>query len=255
MPPILIIFILGLFLGTLLNVVIIWLPREGARQEAPPGRAEGPGEAPQAGAPGGWPLTGWQHVPVVGWLVARRRGQAVHWIFPLVELATGVSLALLYARYGLATPFFYLAFVAAVLIVTGAIDWLHRSIYTVVILGGALVALAAASFISRHSLANALVGALVAGFVFVIFYMLARAMYPGAAAPFGLGDVYLAIFIGAAVGFTNLLPAIFLGMLLAGLFSVAILVLRRAGRPTQQYISYGTFLCVGALAYLLTRGL
>jgi leader peptidase (prepilin peptidase)/N-methyltransferase len=232
-----IVFVLGLFLGTLLNALIIWLPREGVR--------------------GGWPLTGWQHVPVAGWLMQRGQGHGhpFHWIFPLVELIAGASLALLYARYGLAVSFFFLAFVAAVLIVTGAIDWLHRYIYTVVILGGALVAVAASSFVPRHSLANALIGVLVAGFVFVAFFALARAMYPRKAAPFGLGDVYLAIFIGAAVGFTNLLPAIFVGMLLAGLFSVAILAVRWAGRTGPEYISYGTFLCIGALAYLLARGL
>ena len=35
----------------------------------------------------------------------------------------------------------YLAFVTAVLLMTAAIDWLHRSIYTFVILGAALIAL------------------------------------------------------------------------------------------------------------------
>ena len=65
-----------------------------------------------------------------------------------------------------------------------------------------------------------------------------------------------AIFIGAAVGIVNLMPAIFIGMLLAGLFSAALLLMRRAGWPgVPEYISYGTFLCIGALDYLLARGL
>ncbi|MEN9936664.1 MAG: hypothetical protein RLZZ387_3243 [Chloroflexota bacterium] len=246
-PATLLVFALGLALGALLNIVVIRLPREGTM--------------------GGWPrcvrcgrpLAWWQLLPLVGWLAqggrARCCGRALPWIFPLIELVTGASLALLYARYGLTAPFFYLAFVAAVLIVTGAIDWLHRFIYTFVILGGALIALVVSPFITRHSLPNALVGALVAGFIFAIFFALARAMYPAKSAPFGLGDVYLAIFIGAAVGITNLMPAIFYGMLLAGIFSAALILLRRVGRATPEYISYGTFLCVGALGYLLVRGL
>ncbi|MFO7166872.1 MAG: prepilin peptidase [Chloroflexota bacterium] len=244
----LLVFVIGLCVGSLLNLVVVRLPREGAFGGWP--------RCTRCGRPLAW----WQMLPLVGWLAQRGRGRCcgrpLGWIFPLVELTSGVSLALLYARYGLGAPFFYLAFVAAVLIVTGAIDWLHRFIYTFVILGAALVAVIGAPFVPHHSLLNALLGALVAGFVFAIFFALARAMYPGRSAPFGLGDVYLAIFIGAAVGIVNLMPAIFIGMLLAGLFSAALLLMRRAGWPgVPEYISYGTFLCIGALGYLLARGL
>jgi leader peptidase (prepilin peptidase) / N-methyltransferase len=248
MDPILpLVFVIGLFGGALLNLVVIRLPREGAMAGWP--------RCTRCGRPLAW----WQLLPVVGWLAQGGRGRCcgrrLGWIFPVVELLFGLSLALLYQRHGLATPFFYLAFVSAVLIVTGAIDWLHRFIYTFVILGSAVFALFGAHFVTRHSLTNALLGALAGGFLFAIFYALARAMYPGKAAPFGLGDVYLAIFIGAAVGITNFMPALFAGMLLAGLFSVVLLLLRRAGRPGPEYISYGTFLCIGALGYLLARGL
>ena len=85
-------------------------------------------------------------------------------------------------------------------------------------------------------------------------FALARLLFPAASSPFGLGDVYLAIFIGAAVGLTNLMPALLYGMLLAGAFSAALLVMRLAGRRNiPQYISYGTFLCMGALGFLLLR--
>jgi leader peptidase (prepilin peptidase)/N-methyltransferase len=159
-------------------------------------------------------------------------------------------------RYGFGGAFFNMSFVAAVLLVTGAIDWLHRSIYTFVILGAVLITLLAAQAIPAHSFTNSLLGALVAGFVFAIFFVLARALFPGKAAPFGLGDVYLGIFIGAAVGLTRLGPALFYGMLLAGVYSAAVILVRRAGRVgVSEYISYGTFLCLGALGYLLFFGL
>jgi leader peptidase (prepilin peptidase)/N-methyltransferase len=125
----------------------------------------------------------------------------------------------------------------------------------VVILGGALVALLAAALVPELNFLSSLLGALAAGFVFAIFFALARLLFPAASSPFGLGDVYLAIFIGAAVGLLNLMMALFYGMLLAGVFSAALIVLRRAGRPNiPQYISYGTFICLGALGYLLLWG-
>jgi leader peptidase (prepilin peptidase)/N-methyltransferase len=245
---IIVVFIAGLFLGTLLNVVIIRLPREKSLA--------------------GWPrctrcgrsLAWWQALPLVGWLAqggrARCCGRSLKPLFPLIELLSAVVLATFYARYGLSVPFWYLSFVAAVLIVTGAIDWLHRSIYTFVILGAALIALITSAIAPIHSFRNALLGALVAGFVFAIFFGLARVLFPGKSSPFGLGDVYLGIFIGAALGLTNLMPSLFYGILLAGLFSAVLIVAKRIGRANvPEYISYGTFLCLGALGYLLRWGL
>lgn len=241
------VFVVGLLLGSLLNVVVVRLPRERHM--------------------GGWPrctrcgrrLAWWQLLPLLGWLAqggrGRRCGRRLNWLFPLVELISGAALALFFLRYGLGVVLLYLAFVMAILLITGAIDWLHRSIYTFVILGGALLALLAAAAVPGHSLLNALLGGLAAGFLFTIFFGLARLLYPSKASPFGLGDVYLAIFIGVAVGLKNLFPALFYGILLAGVFSAAIIILRRSGRPTPEYISYGTFLCLGTLGYLLLWGL
>jgi leader peptidase (prepilin peptidase)/N-methyltransferase len=242
------VFIAGLFLGTLLNIIVIRLPRESSLGGWP--------HCTRCGRPLAW----WQMLPLIGWLAQAGRARcckrSLNPLFLLIELITGVTLALFYRQYGLSAPFWYLAFVAAVLIVTGAIDWMHRSIYTFVILGAALIALLATTVAPIHSFRNALVGALVAGFVFTIFFALARVLFPGKSSPFGLGDVYLGIFIGAAVGLTNLMPSLFYGMVMAGMFSAILIVAKRAGRKNvPEYISYGTFLCLGALGYLMRWGL
>ena len=242
------VFVAGLFLGTLLNLIVIRLPQE-----------HGLGGWPRC-TRCGRPLAWWQVLPLLGWLAQAGRARcckrSLSPLFPLIELITGLTLARFHVLYGLNMPFWYLAFVAAVLIVTGAIDWLHRSIYTFVILGSALIVLLATTVAPIHSFRNALAGALVAGFVFVIFFALARILFPGKSSPFGLGDVYLGIFIGAAVGLTNLLPSLFYGMVLAGAFSAVLIVAKRSGRPNvPEYISYGTFLCLGALGYLVRWGL
>jgi leader peptidase (prepilin peptidase)/N-methyltransferase len=249
-PLIAIVFVAGLLLGTLLNLVIIRLPREGASGGGKP-------HCTRCGAPLAW----WQLLPVVGWVAQGGRGRCcgkpLNWIFPLVELLMAFSLVRFYQLYGFQLIFFYLAFVTAILLITGGIDWLHRFIYTFVILGAALIALLASLALSPyHSILNSVLGALVSGFVFTLFFMLAKFLFPGKSAPFGLGDVYLSIFIGAALGLTRLDRALFYGMLLAGIYSAVLIVLRRIGRENvPEYISYGTFLCLGALSYLLIFGL
>jgi len=251
-PIIIVVFIAGLFLGALLNVVIVRLPRE-----------RGLGAQPRC-TRCGRPLAWWQLLPIVGWLAQGGRGRCcgrrLHWLFPLVELLAAAALARFYFFYGtqgVFGVFFYLAFVAAVLLVTGAIDWLHRSIYTFIILGAALIALLASLVLPPyHNFVNALLGLLAAGVVFAIFFVLARMLFPGKAAPFGLGDVYLGIFIGAAIGLTRLTSALFYGMLLAGIYAALVIGARRMGRAeVSEYISYGSFLCLGALVFLLWRGL
>lgn len=243
-----VVFTAGLLMGALLNIVVVRLPREREM--------------------GGWPrctrcrrpLALWQLLPIVGWLAQGGRGRCcgkrLHWVFPVVELCSAVALLVFYLRYELTAPFFYLSFVAAVLLLTGAIDWLHRSIYTLFILGPALLALLASFAVPGYSFISAIIGALFAGFAFLIMFMLARILFPAKSSPFGLGDVYLGIFIGAAVGINNMMPALFYGIVLAGVFSAIILLLRRAGRTDMpEYISYGSFLCLGALAYLMLQGL
>jgi leader peptidase (prepilin peptidase)/N-methyltransferase len=237
----------GLLLGGLLNIVVVRLPREKHF--------------------GGWPrctrcgqpLTRWQVIPLVGWLLQAGRAsccrKSLHWIHPLVDLLTALSCALLYLHYSVSPIFFYLVFISAILIITGAIDWLHRSIYTFVILGACLCALLASLAIPPINLLNAFAGLLIGGFVFLIFFMLARIMFPSHAAPFGLGDVYLAMFLGATFGITRLTNVLFIGMLLAGVFSIGVMIVRTIRRSTPTYIAYGTFLCLGALGYLLVRGL
>lgn len=239
------VFLAGLLLGTLLNVLIIRLPRERRLLGWP--RCTRTAE----------PLALWQVIPLAGWLLQRGRasdGRPLHWIYPLVELMSGLSLLRLYQLYGISPAFFYLAFVCAVLIVTGAIDWLHRFIYTFVILGAALVAIIAGPLVGLNWV-NVVLGALIGGFCFALFYLVARVLFPGPGVPFGLGDVYLVIFIGAAVGLLNLAPALFYGMLMAGIVSAGILIARRSGRPTPTYIAYGTYLCLGTILFIAIGGM
>jgi leader peptidase (prepilin peptidase)/N-methyltransferase len=243
-----IVFVAGLILGSLLNILVVRLPREREM--------------------GGWPrctrcgksLGLWQLIPLLGWLIQRGQGRCcgrrLQWIFPLVELISGLALVAFFLRYGLTGTFFFLCFVTAVLVLTGAIDWLHRSIYTLFILVPVVIAVVASPFVPTLGLLNSVVGAIMAGFTFVILFMLARVLFPAKASPFGLGDVYLGIFIGAVVGVNNMMPALFYGILLAGIFSAIILVLRRTGRQDMpEYISYGTFLCLGTLGFLALQGL
>lgn len=242
------VFFAGLVIGALLNVVIIRLPREKRLIGWP--RCTRSGES----------LAFWQLLPLAGWLLQRgraRNGKPIHWIYPLVELLTAVALTLFYQSYGFSALFFYLSFVSIVLIITGAIDWTHRYIYTFVILGAALLTLVihGIGIVPEMNLLNAAVGMLISGIFFTMLFILAKFLFPARSVPFGLGDVFLALFIGAAFGLTRLVSTLTYGVFMAGAVAVLIVSARHLlHRRVPEYMSYGSYLCLGAIVYLLVQG-
>lgn len=226
--------LVGLFVGNLLNLVI-------ARQLATFRRR---GYLLRASGPTGW-------LPVVGSLQARE------WVGLAVEVLCGLMAAALFLRYGLSLRSLLLFAASLVLIETGAIDFKIRMIDTLVLVVAMLAVLLLAPLISGGGAVAWLrsgLGLLVAGLVFLLLYGLSKVLFPGVAVPFGLGDVFLAAFIGALVGLVAVPTALFYGMLLAGLVAAVLVALRAAGRKVPKYIAYGTYLCLGTLLFLATRG-
>jgi leader peptidase (prepilin peptidase) / N-methyltransferase len=215
--------LLGLIAGNLLNIRI-------ARdvQEQP--------EAPQNHS--------WHdRIPIAG--AVRRRD----WVALTVELLSAAMAGVLVLHYGLSARSLFLFGASLVLIHTGAVDFRIRMIDTLVMVVATIVALALAP-VNELRYVRSAQGLATAAAMFLFFYVLAKVMFRGVHAPFGLGDVYLAAFIGALVGFFDLTTALFYGIGLAGLVATTLLIMRAMGRPTPMYISYGTYLCLGALLFL-----
>jgi len=223
---IIIVALLGLLLGTVLNQLIIWQLRE-------------PGEATTSTSSGSL-----RWLPIVGAVSSRA------WLALLVEAVTTVMAVVLWQYYGWTPRFWLLLAAALVLIDTGAIDWQVKLIDTLVMVVATVVALACAPLIIG-SWSRSLFGLIAAALVFVLVFVLAKVLYPGQQAPFGLGDVYLGMFIGALLGLYRVGPALFYGMSLAGLASVGLLLMLGYKRARHIPISYGSFLCLGVLIYLL----
>lgn len=220
---------LGLALGTALNQLI-------ARQLRDPEQAS-------RAAVG---LRGW--LPVVGPIVER------NWLALGVDVLTMVMAVVLWHYYGWQPRFWLLLAATLVLIDTAAIDWQVRLIDTLVMIGATVLAVALAPWIissqSIGSWQNSLLGMLTAGFIFLLFFVFAKMLYPQQHAPFGLGDVYLGMFIGALLGLFRVGPALFYGMMLAGVASMAIILFLGYQRARHIPIAYGSFLCLGVLLYL-----
>ncbi|KQV24293.1 hypothetical protein ASE03_03145 [Kitasatospora sp. Root187] len=95
----------------------------------------------------------------------------------------------------------------------------------------------------RQSLLRCLLAAAALGLGFALLALLA---------PIGLGDAKLAPSLGALLavtGWGTVLAGLMYAFLLAGLWAVALLLTRRAGR--QDALAFGPFLLLGALVAVL----
>jgi leader peptidase (prepilin peptidase)/N-methyltransferase len=265
--------VLGLLIGSFLNVVIHRVPR-GESVVHPPSHCPGCGR----------PVAPWENIPVLSylWLRGRCRGCGVRISlrYPAIELATGLLFVLIVARHGLAPMTLVYLLFAAALVAAAAIDFDHRIIPDRISIGGLLAALVlvpAAQAASGQPLGGTLVrtlsGALLGGgLLWTVGFAHARVSvgmgrsfehWPGDGEPhprpgsldywtwfpgLGFGDVKLLAMIGAVLGPLGVLEALIaaaLGGLVLGLgFAVAT---RRFDTP----FGFAPALALGALLVVL----
>lgn len=183
------------------------------------------------------------NIPLVSYVVLRGRCRAcgirIPWRYPAVELATGLLVAGCVLRFGLSGRAAVAAFFCAVLVAVSAVDLEHRIIPNRIVLPAAAVVLAAQTALEPSpEWAIAAFGA--SGFL-----LLAALLYP---AGMGMGDVKLALLMGAALGRT--VPvALLLGMA-AAMVPAFVLIARHGTRARKMGIPFGPFLALGSVAAL-----
>jgi len=234
--------ILGLVIGSFLNVCIDRLPRSKSIV-FPPSHCEACQHK----------LSVRDLIPVFSYLRLRGRCRYCQASIPRkllwVELATAVIFALLYWHYGLSAELVVMIFYACLFTIVFVIDLEHGLILNKVVYPSMVVALLLA-LLPRPwftqwvitGVANAALGGAVG---FVIFLLIALASRGG----MGWGDVKLAALIGLATGFPLVFLAIIMGAILGGIVAVALVIAKK--RKRRQTIPFGPFLALAAMVTLL----
>jgi leader peptidase (prepilin peptidase) / N-methyltransferase len=222
----------GLALGSFLNVVAARVPRKTSIVK--------PASACMSC---GTPIPKRDNVPVLSWLLLRGRcrncGVRISPLYPAVELVTAVLVAGCVLAFGLTGEMLVAAFFCAVLVAVSAIDLTHRIIPNRIVLPAFGVVLVANTLLEPSP--QWALGALGAsGFLF-----LAVLAYP---AGMGMGDVKLALLMGAALGKT-VAVALMLGMV-AALVPAVVLLARHGSKARKMGIPFGPFLAFGSVVAL-----
>ena len=222
----------GLALGSFLNVVAARVPLR--RSLVSPGSA-----CMSCGHEIAW----YDNVPLLSYALLRGRcrscGVHIALRYPVVELVTGLLFAGCFWKFGLSGSAAVAAFFCLALVAVSATDIEHRIIPNRIVLPAAGIVLAANT--TLHASPEWALGALGAsGFLFA-----AALAYP---AGMGMGDVKLALLMGAALGRT-VSAAMLIGMV-AALIPGLVLLARYGGAARKIRIPFGPFLALGSVVAL-----
>ena len=161
----------------------------------------------------------------------------------LATIAVAAFLSLLGAiRWGVHAETLVVIFTICTLVVISRHDFERRIIPNRIVVPAWIAVLLAQLALYPHHWVEWLVGSLGAG----LFFLAVVLAYP---AGMGMGDVKLALLIGAALGYA-VVSALFLGTLAAGLVA-AVMLFKEGSSARKRAIPLGPFLAAGAIVVLL----
>ena len=272
--------VLGLAVGSFLNVVVYRLPvmldREwraqcaelAGHEQRPPTMTHGPREpfnlvVPRSACPScKAPITALQNIPLISWVFLRGRcahcGAPISVRYPLVELLTGVLSAWVAARFGFGFPalaaLVFTWFLIALTFIDIDTQLLPDSLTLPLLWLGLTLSLwgpqgsAPVPVDVRSSLIGALAGYLSLWSVYHLFRLVTGKE------GMGYGDFKLFAALGAWLGWQMLLPVILIAAVVGAVAGVTMLAIRGQSRATP--IAFGPFLAAaGWLVLMFGHGL
>ena len=226
------IVLLGLIIGSFLNVCIYRIPLEQSLS-FPPSHCTSCESK----------IKRYDLIPVLSYIFlkgkCRNCGQKISVRYPVIELTTGVLFGALYIEYGLSFLLIKYAVLVCFLIVIGMIDFDTTDVYFKTTLSAVLVGVAFLiyGYFLGASVTTFLLGGLLGGAVIAIIILLTHGM--------GWGDAEICLFVGLFLGFKLTLLMLFLSFVIGGVIGIILILLKKKSR--KDYIPFGPFIAIGAI--------
>lgn len=235
-----IIFILGLCIGSFLNVCIYRLPA--SKSIVDPLRSI----CPNCNNP----ILFYDNIPVLSYLCLKGRCRYCHtrisFRYPLVEFITGIAAVNVFFTSGLTLEgLIYFVFIASLIVIT-FIDIDHKIIPDIITLPGILLGLVASFALPAVTFKASLLGLLIGGgsLLCVAWVYTLITGKDG----MGGGDIKLLGMMGTIVGWKGVIFTIFVSSMVGTCVGMILMLVK--GKNMKFAIPFGPFLSVGAILYI-----
>lgn len=229
--------IIGLVIGSFLNVCIYRIPREESISY-PPSHC---GSCNHKLAP-------LDLIPLVSYIFLRGRcrycREKISIRYPVVEALNGILYVIVYMRYGLTIFTVKFCILASLLIVIGLIDYNTQDVYTSTTAFGLIIGvifIAVQNFIYKEGTADILIGALAGVLIIGMIVFLTGGM--------GEGDIEIAGVCGLFLGVKLILLTLFISVIVGGITGIIILALKL--KDKKDSMAFGPCIAMGAIVSML----
>ncbi|KYH35320.1 type 4 prepilin-like protein leader peptide-processing enzyme [Clostridium tepidiprofundi DSM 19306] len=226
------IFVIGLIVGSFLNVCIYRIPR-GESIAYPPSHCTVCGSR----------IKYYDLIPIVSWIALRGKcrncGERISIKYPLIELSTGLLFALAYIEYGLTIYSLKYIVLISYLIVIGIIDYNTTDVYSVTTWSGIIlgVVFIIINYFMGLPIKTYIYGGLLSGGIIAVIILLTNGM--------GWGDAEICLLSGLFLGLANSIVMLLLSFIIGGIVGVMLIVTKR--KTKKDYIPFGPSISVAAI--------
>ncbi len=227
--------ILGLVIGSFLNVVVLRLHLKKSfflnRSECPKCQHK---------------LKWYELIPLASFFIqlgkCRNCNIRISWQYPAVELVTGLVFVILFLVFGLTYSALVYIVLACFLIVIFVYDLRFGLILDKVILPAVVLAVIGNFLIGRDWL-DVIIGFIAGGLFFLLQFVVSKGKWIGG------GDIRLGALMGLILGWQGLLVALFLSYVIGALVSIFVVILSK--KKLNSKIPFGTFLTLATFATII----
>ncbi len=185
-------------------------------------------------------------IPVASFVLLGGRCRYCHkpipWHYPLVELATGLVLVPVALVFGISWTAGVVAVLTLFLEALFLLDLRYSILPDSMTLPGAVVA-AIAGVVLGHAYESVLIGGILGAGFFLLQFLLSRGQWIGG------GDIRLGALMGLALGWRDLLIALFLAYIAGSIVGLFLVASKR--KRWKSHVPFGTFLAVATYCVLL----
>lgn len=229
--------ILGLVIGSFLNVCIYRIPKE-----------ESIAFPPSHCANCNHKLKPIDLVPVFSYifLIGRCRycKEKISIRYPLIEILNAVLYLIVYLNFGLELITLKYCILVSILIVIGMIDYDTQFVFaSTTIFGGIIgvIFIIVQAIVYNSGVADLILGGLIGFAVIGLIVFLTKGM--------GEGDIEIATVCGLFLGVKGILLGLFLAIIMGGIVGIIILALKL--KKAKEKIAFGPFIALGSLISML----